>query len=262
MAVIVVMAVLLAAVVLSRTTQGAKADSVTSTIPMACAIPGLSQAADIPVTVTDTPDPATAGGNVTLDIVASLPPLPLVVTVNKATYVLPIPAQVASVDSVTFTGGNVSATSSVGANGVTIVLTGPIQSDVLQAPGIHIATTLKSDAAGQTIQWKTFSNIISDVVVFGSNLVANCTPNNANQILNTTAVNAAPVTTTTAAPTTTEAPTTTTTAGPTTTTTAAPTTTTTAAPTTTTTAAPTTTTTVKPTTTTTAAHSAACCMKC
>ena len=225
---------------------------------------GLTQTITAPVTLTTTPDHATEGGQIKLVLSNGAPSTPLVVTINSIVVTVPIAPQIASVDSVTFSGGNITGTSSVSGSNLVLTFTAPaggIGSDVVQVPAATILSTVKPGTAGQTIDWQGFSGLVSNASLSGTAIIATCTPTSPGLVILSTPIDAAATTTTTAAPTTTVKPTTTTTAAPTTTTTvkptttttAAPTTTTTAAPTTTTTAAPTTTTTVKPTTTTTAA---------
>ena len=224
---------------------------------------GLTQTITAPVTLTTTPDHATEGGQIKLVLSNGAPSTPLVVTINSIVVTVPIAPQIASVDSVTFSGGNLTGSSQVVGSDLILTFTAPaggIGSDVVQVPAATILSTVKPGTAGQTIDWQGFSGLVSNASLSGTAIIATCTPTSPGLVILSTPIDAAATTTTTAAPTTTVKPTTTTTAAPTTTTvkpttttTAAPTTTTTAAPTTTTTAAPTTTTTVKPTTTTTAA---------
>ncbi|MEJ5254005.1 MAG: hypothetical protein WHS89_01530, partial [Acidimicrobiales bacterium] len=203
LAIITAVALMVATVVILRLPGGAGADSQTSTVSANCSALGINLSATVPITVTDTPDPATEGGQVTLDIESGLPTLSLTVTINSATINIPIPSQVQSVDSVTFTGGNVTGSWSATATNLALTYTGPISSSSIQIPKATIVQTLKPGTAGQTVQWKTFSSIVSNAVLGSTPLTANCTPANPNQVLNTTAIQAPPTTTTTAPPTTT-----------------------------------------------------------
>ena len=115
-----------AGIVVFRTQSAARADTVTTSVSVSCPIVG---AVTVPITATDTPDPATAGGHVTLDIVSGIPSVPIVVTINSVTLVVPAPTQVASLDSVTFTGCNLTGSYTVAADNssVSITLTGPVR---------------------------------------------------------------------------------------------------------------------------------------
>jgi hypothetical protein len=248
-------ALLLATIVLIRFPRGAGADSVTTNVTAKCVTPLLTLDLTVPITVADSPDPVAPGGQVNLEIQSGLPTLPLEVTVNEVQITIPVPPQVQSIDSVTFTGGNLPSPPSytITSAGVVLTFLGPVSSSTIQVPKATVVATIKNPATGP-IQWKTFSKLVSKASSPAlGNLDATCTPTDPNLVLNSTAVSAPPTTTTKPPTTTTTAPpTTTTTRPPTTTTTAPPTTTTTKPPTTTTTAPPTTTTTKPPTTTTTA----------
>ena len=241
LAVLVAAALLLGATVLIRMPGRAGADSVTTTVAAKCAAAGLNLDLSVPITVADSPDPVAPGGQVNLEIQSGLPTLPLEVTVNEVLITIPVPTQVQSINSVTFTGGNLPSppTYTVTSAGVVLRFLGPISSSTIQVPKATVNATIKDPATGP-IQWKTFSQLVSKASspLLG-NLDATCTPTDPNLVLNSTAISAPATTTTTTAPTTT-------TTKPPTTTTTAPTTTTTKPPSTTTTTRPTTTTVDKP----------------
>ena len=249
---------LLATIGLAELSPGAGASTASVTIAAACTTSiGINQNITAPVTLTTTPDSATEGGHIQLVLTNGAPSTPLVVTISSIVVTVPIPAQIASVDSVTFSGGNVTGSSQVQGSNLLLTFTAPaggVGSDVIQVPAATLQSTVKPGTAGQTIGWQGFSKLVSNASLSGTAIVATCTPTTPGQVILSTPIIAAATTTTTApaTTTTTAAPTTTTTHPATTTTTAPATTTTTAAPTTTTTAAPTTTTTAPATTTTTA----------
>src|SRR5262249_30458862 len=139
----------------------AKADTVNSTVVMSCAALGINLNVNLSVAVTDQ-DPVTEGTQETIDVVSSLPALPITVTVNDATMHLPIPNEVASVDAVTFTGGNLSGSYTVSGSDLAIKVTGPVSSDAVQVPKISITGTLKSGIGNTTIQWKGFTSFVSN----------------------------------------------------------------------------------------------------
>src|SRR5690349_18699180 len=115
-----------------RSQRAATADTKTTPITVNCPIVG---ALSVDITATDTPDPAVEGGSVTLDVQSGAPVIPITVTINSITLVIPAPPQVASLDSVTFTGGNLTGSYTVAPdNSVTIVFTGPVQSTAVSVP--------------------------------------------------------------------------------------------------------------------------------
>jgi hypothetical protein len=249
LAVVVAAVLAFAGFAVLRSQTAATADTKTTPISVTCPIVG---AVSVSVTATDTPDPAVEGGSVTLEVQSGSPSIPITVTINSITLVIPAPEQVASLDSVSFSGGNMTGAYTVAPDNssVSVVFTGPVQSNAVSLPSMSIKTTLKSGIAGQTISWAGPASIASDVTGLGA---LTCTAAATNPAIQTTAVEGAatttteaPTTTTTEAPTTTTEPVTTTTVGVTTTT--EPVTTTTVGVTTTT--EPVTTTTVGVTTTT------------
>jgi hypothetical protein len=189
--------------------RSAHADSVDSTVAVTCAVGGSHIDVDVPMTVQDT-DPVPDGGTETLVTKPGLPSLPVEVTINKVVITGPIPSQVASTDSVTFTGGNVTGAYQLDGSNLIITFTGPMSSKDIQIPAITTTSTIRSGIAPTTIPWLTFSTLTSD-----TNLgTATCTPKDPGQVLNTTTVSDGSTTTTapTTAPVTTTAP-----SGPTTT---------------------------------------------
>src|SRR5262245_33217392 len=127
----------------------AKAASVSSTVAASCSVAGITLAVSVPITVTDA-DSAVEGTQTSLQIVPALPTLPIVVTVNSAVITIPIPAEVASVDSVTFGPGNVTPSFAINGSNLVVTFTGPVSSDALQLPSITTVGTLKTGIAPTT----------------------------------------------------------------------------------------------------------------
>ncbi len=159
----------------------------------------------MPLSVDDKVDPVAAGGSETVETRTGLPALPVEATINKLVVTTPIPAQIASVDAVTFSGGNMKSSSSVVGTNLVVTFTGPVSSKDIQVPTVTARQTVKSGIGGTTISWKTFSKVDADT----SYGMATCTPNNPSQVVNTTTVTGSSTATTTAptgpAPTTTPA---------------------------------------------------------
>jgi hypothetical protein len=217
---------------------------------LGCTTAGYGSSYTVPVTADDTPDPATAGAALALQVQATVPDLAgLAATVSGVHLSLPIPAQVDHVTGVTFTGGNLTGSQRVVGSTVELDFAGPADSGTVQLPAFTVQVVLRADSTSQTVVWAPPTDVSLDLLVGDTIVVTDCAPVAGSAPLNVTAVDGPipPTTTTTAPTTTTTAPTTTTTA-PTTTTTAPTTTITTTRPTTTTTRA--TTTTTRPTTTT------------
>jgi hypothetical protein len=174
------------------------------------------------------------------------------VAIKDVTIRVPLPPQVASVQWVRVTGGNLTGIGGVEGSDIVVRLSGGPKTGAVEYPKVAVHADVKAGTAGQQIAWKVYRSF-DQRIQLGPNweLADKCWPANPDQVLNYTNILApgegstpattattAPATTTTAAPATTAAPTT---AAP---TTAVPTT---AAP--TTTAAPATTTTTRPATT-------------
>ena len=192
LAVLVAVTLALAGMVVVRGQRAASADTKTTAVSVTCPIVG---AVSVNITASDTPDPATAGGSVTLDVQSGAPSIPITVTINSITLVIPSPEQVASLDGVTFDGGNMTGAFTVAPDNksVSVVFTGPVQSTAVTLPKMSIKTTLKSGTAGQTISWSGPTSIASNVAGLGNQT---CTSAATNPAIQTTAIGAAAVTTT------------------------------------------------------------------
>src|SRR5262249_796643 len=129
-------------------------------------------------------DPVAEGGQETLEIKTGAPSIPVEVTINKIVVTLPVPDQIASVDSVTFAGGNVTGSYAMNGPNLVITFTGPVSSKDIQIPTITSVDPVKSAIAPTTISWTTFSELDADTN-FGT---ATCTPNDPGQVVNTTKV--------------------------------------------------------------------------
>src|SRR5262245_30311504 len=103
--ILIVVTMAFAAMAVVRAQRAATADTKTTAIAVTCPIVG---SVNVNVTATDTPDPAVEGGQVRLDVQSGAPSIPITVTINSVTLVIPAPPQVASLDSVTFNGGNLT----------------------------------------------------------------------------------------------------------------------------------------------------------
>ena len=186
--------------------QQARANSVSSKIAASCALGTGRIDVTVPLSVDDKVDPVAAGGSETVETRTGLPALPVEATINKLVVTTPIPTQYASVDAVTFSGGNMKASASVVGTNLVVTFTGPVSSKDIQVPTVTARQTVKSGIGGTTISWKTFSKVDADT----SYGMATCTPNNPSQVVNTTTVTGSSSATTTAptgpAPTTTPAP--------------------------------------------------------
>jgi hypothetical protein len=170
----------------------ASADSVQSDVAATCALGTSSLDVTVPLTVEDVVDPIEEGAVQTLHTESGLPTMPVVVTINELVVTTPIPEQIASTDAVTFSGGNMAASYEISGTDLVVTFTGPVQSDAAQIPKVTAEQTLKDGIAPTTIEWKPFSSIVADTN-YG---VATCTPNDPNQVLNSTEVVAGgPVTT-------------------------------------------------------------------
>lgn len=179
----------------------AVAEPVQKDIPATCTIGTGTVNVTIPLTVDDKVDPVVEGGKETVEIRTDLPELPVQVTVDKLTVTIPIPAEIASVDAVSFTGGNMTGSYAVSGSNLVLSFTGPQSSDQLELPTVTADQTVKADVAPGTIEWTTFTQAVADTN-YGQ---AVCTPDDPNQVVNTTEVTQAG-SSTTAAPTPTTAP--------------------------------------------------------
>ena len=174
----------------------ASAQPVDSQIAATCALGTGKMNVTVPLTVDDKVDPVTAGGSEVLVTKTGLPALPVDATINKLVVTTPVPPQIGSIDAVTFSGGNMKSSYSVSGSNLIVTFTGPVDSKTIQVPTVTASLTVRTDAAG-TIDWKPFSEVDADTN-YG---LATCTPNDPNQVVNTTAVTAGTTSTTAGAPT-------------------------------------------------------------
>jgi hypothetical protein len=174
--------------------QQAHANPVSSKIAATCALGTGKIDVTVPLSVDDKVDPVAAGGSETVETRTGLPALPVEATINKLVVTTPIPAQIASVDAVTFSGGNMKSSASVVGTNLVVTFTGPVSSKDIQVPTVTARQTVKTGIGGTTISWKTFSKVDADTN-YG---MATCTPNNSSQVVNTTTVTGSSTATTTA----------------------------------------------------------------
>ncbi len=165
----------------------AVAEPVSQDVPASCTIGTSKVDVTIPLTVDDLMDPVAAGGAESVVIKTDLPELPIEVTVQKLTVTIPIPGEIASVDAVNFSGGNMTGSYAVSGSDLVLTFTGPQSSSQLELPSVTADQTVKADIAPTTISWRTFSRAVADTN-YGQ---AACTPNDPSQVINTTKVNAA-----------------------------------------------------------------------
>ncbi len=185
-AVVAVGASTLVAVVGAVQLQGASAEPIGSDIGAVCAIGGSSLDVTVPVTVDDKIDPVVEGGHETLETTTGLPSLPVEVTINKLVVTTPIPTQIASTDSVVFTGGNVTGSYEISGANLIVTFTGPVSSSELQVPTVTAEQTVASGIGATMIDWLPFNRIEADT----SYGLATCTPNDPGAVVNSTTVEA------------------------------------------------------------------------
>ena len=161
----------------------ASAQPVDSSIAAKCALGTGTIDVTIPLTVDDKVDPVKAGGSETLVTKTGMPTLPVEATINKLVVTMPVPAQIGSIDSVAFSGGNMKSSYTVSGSNVVVTFTGPVSSKNIEVPTVTAGLTVRADASGP-IQWKTFSEVDADTN-YG---MATCKPNNPNQVVNSTEV--------------------------------------------------------------------------
>ncbi len=174
--------------------SGAGADPVSTDVAATCTLGGSAVDVTVPMTVDDVVDPVAPGGAETLNIDQGLGKLPVEVTVDKVVVTTPIPAQVASTDSVTFEGGNMTGAYSVEGTNLVVTFTGPQTSSALQFPRVVVHQTIAGTPEGDTIEWKVWSSLVTDTN-YGQ---AVCAPKDPSANLNTTAISGAGGSTTTA----------------------------------------------------------------
>ena len=71
----------------------------------------------------------------------------------------PIPAQIASTDSVTFEGGNMAGSYAVDGTNLVVTFTGPQTSSALQFPRVVVHQTIADAPSGTPIEWKVWSSL-------------------------------------------------------------------------------------------------------
>jgi hypothetical protein len=185
---------LLAAGGMAWVQSGAGADPVSTDVAATCTLGGSSTDVTVPMTVDDIVDPVAPRGAETLNVDQGLGQLPVEVTVDKVVVTTPIPAQVASTDSVTFEGGNMAGSSAVDGTNLVVTFTGPQSSSQLKFPRVVVHQTIADAPSGTTIEWKVWSSLVTDTN-YGQ---AVCTPKDAAANLNTTAISGAGGSTSTA----------------------------------------------------------------
>jgi hypothetical protein len=166
---------------------GADAEPVSSDVPTTCSIATSSFELTVPVVVDDTIDPVVEGGQEIVVLDTGLPELPVEVTIDRLVVTLPTPSQIASVDDVTFSGGNMAGSWAASGSDLVLTFTGPQSSSAMDLPTVTIDQTVATDVAPTTIEWLTFSKIDADTN-YG---MATCVPDDPNQVVNTTRVEAA-----------------------------------------------------------------------
>lgn len=115
-----------------------------------CDIEGVK----LPVTV-----PFAATGSTVAEIAIGFPTLPIEVTVDEASVTFPIPAWVATVDSITFEGGNVAATYAVTPDAVVVTVSGPAASSAIELPTAKVSVTARTDVDPASMLWESFSTL-------------------------------------------------------------------------------------------------------
>lgn len=166
---------------------GAEADPISSDVPTTCSIATGSFDVTVPLVVDDTIDPVVEGGQELLVLDTGLPELPVEATINRLMVTVPIPSQIASVNTVTFSGGNMTGSWAVSGTDLVLTFTGPQPSSAMDLPTVTTDQTVATGIAPTTISWTTFSRIDADTN-FGT---ATCIPKDAGQVVNTTQVEAA-----------------------------------------------------------------------
>lgn len=176
--------VLLAAAVVAGLQLVASADPATSDVATTCSLGTTDLDVNVPMTVDDVVDPVEEGGSQTLHTESGAPSTPVVVTIDELVVTTAMPTEVASVDAVAFSGGNMAASYEVQGRDLVVTFTGPVQSDAAQIPKVTAELTVGDGIGPTTIEWKPFTTIVADTN-YG---VATCSPNDPDQVLNTTEV--------------------------------------------------------------------------
>jgi hypothetical protein len=218
----IALAVLTSLLVIARDPAAVGADSAQVSVASTCSTPFGPSTQNIPTTIADNPDPVVAGQQMTVSFTTDYPvSVTNAFTINSVTQTWPMPAQVVSVDSVTFAGGHANFVntwtnpSDDDEVEVSFVATPPTQNRP-PTPTVNVVVTIDAAAGGQTIDWLPYTTQTSNstVPLIGT-INSTCTPNATIPVINQTTVEAPATTTTTEATTTTTSSTTTTTAAPT-----------------------------------------------
>lgn len=122
-----------------------------TTIRAMCDIEGVKLPVSIPFAAVTTPTATTA------EVRIGFPVLPIEVTVEEATVTFPIPTWVATVDSITFEGGNVAATYTVSSDSVMVTVSGPVSSHAIELPQAIVSATARAGVDPDTVGWGSFT---------------------------------------------------------------------------------------------------------
>ena len=123
-----------------------------------CDIAGVTLPVSVDYAVDDG-TPVAGGATTRATIGSSMPTLPLTVTVDTMTVEIPIPAGVAKINTVAFTGGNLSASYTVKGDSLILAFDGPQTSTDLTIPTITITETVAAGSAQAAPAWTDFSEI-------------------------------------------------------------------------------------------------------
>src|SRR6185503_11094073 len=121
---------------------------------------------------------------VQLDITSSAPVPPGIdVTINSLTLQFPLPPQVAQVDDVTFSGGNMTGSYKAAAGSVSVTFTGPVSTADIHVPDAHVEVTLAPGL--DPVIWPGPTGIATEIAGLGPQ---NCTAVAGNPPLQTTTI--------------------------------------------------------------------------
>lgn len=98
-------------------------------------------------------------GGIVVAVTGGFPLLPITVTVDTTTITVPVPAGIESVDSVTFTGGNVTGSWARAGDDIAVTFVGPTASDAVELPRITVTATASADADPAAIGPVTLSHL-------------------------------------------------------------------------------------------------------
>ncbi|MCC7076889.1 MAG: hypothetical protein IT198_07160 [Acidimicrobiia bacterium] len=155
LAVVVSLAVAVGGVVVPVSVGGVPAAGATATT--VCEIQGIRVPVEVPFAATP------RGGAVEIEI--TFPELPIDLTIESATIVVPIPADVESVGSVVFSGGNLPVTYSIEGGEVLVTVTGPAPSDAVELPTALVSFTLEDGADPSLPRWVEFESLTAETDV-------------------------------------------------------------------------------------------------